>query len=126
MGSSSIGNVFWSLLEVWFHGERGLCVLSPAILPWKAAMPYMKTTLVRLTTSLWRCSCCMRLYSLVKLTSKKIQEQENHVTTAGEIPKNFKIFPAFVICGTSCRKALFDTSNFGRTDMPRSARDVCS
>jgi hypothetical protein len=49
MGSSGIRKVFWSLLEVLLHGGRGLCVLAPAILPWKAAMSYMATTLVRLT-----------------------------------------------------------------------------
>jgi hypothetical protein len=63
MGSSGIRNMFWGLLEVGFLGERGLCVLSPAILPWKAAMPYVATPLVRLTTSLWRFYRRTRLYA---------------------------------------------------------------
>jgi hypothetical protein len=63
MGSSGIGNVFCSLLYLWFQGVRGMCVLPPNILPWKAAMPCVVTTLVRLTTSLWRCSRRMPLHA---------------------------------------------------------------
>jgi hypothetical protein len=63
---------------------------------------------------------------VLKLTSKKIQEQEKHVTATGEIPKNFKIFPAFVTCGNSHSKTLSETPTFGRTDLPLSIRDVCS
>jgi hypothetical protein len=63
LGSSGIRKVFWGILEVWFHGGRSLCVLSPAILPWKEAMPYVGVTLVRLTTSLRRCSRRTRLYA---------------------------------------------------------------
>jgi hypothetical protein len=35
-GSSGVRKLLWGLLEVRMHGGRGLCVLSPAILSWKA------------------------------------------------------------------------------------------
>jgi hypothetical protein len=64
---------------------------------------------------------------VVTLTSRRIQDQGKHVTTDKDVPKNSRIFAAFVTCGTSSRKTLFDIPCFGRkTDMPLSARDGCS
>jgi hypothetical protein len=54
------------------------------------------------------------LIRIVKLTSKKTQEKGKNVTTAGEIPTNFKIFPAFVTCGTSHWKPSLTIRILGR------------